>query len=261
MSYATGIPTIDVANFLQNIQGYLQDLKEYSTLATETSNQIKTAQNTFAQYQKLQQEYELLQAQATALHSSMSQHDYNALWHQAFSMAKQRPFSDIDWRAATGGLYDPDAVKETDKQYGTLDNRIQMENLARQAFDGEVPGSYQRSYQNATLPIYQKQQVRSFEKRHNEQRKQLSHLNTDRNGIVGHDNNELQTLHLIASQNQVMLTQLADLNEIERTQLELSNRLSNEQAVNDQKEKQARLKRIQAAKSHPITVNETPLMP
>ncbi len=256
---ATGFPVLDVANYLQNLESYLNDLATYSETVNNTIQDVKTAQNTLNQYRKLQEQYNLLTRQAEQLHSSMTQHQWDAMWHEAIRMSKERPFMDTDLRSATFGLYGTEKIKDTvENEYGKELNKADMQALATSTL-GEVPEEFSRSYENSNLAIYQAGQVSSFEKRNAEQRKQIKTIDSERQKLG--DKSELKTLQLIAGQNQILLGQIADMSDLQKTQLELSNRDQNERAAKDQQRKQEQLKRIQYLNNHPIKIDETPLLP
>ncbi|TVO39926.1 hypothetical protein [Vibrio algivorus] len=256
---ATGFPVLDAANFLQNVEGYLNDLAMYTDSLDNTIHNIETAENTLRQYQKLTQQYNLLMRQAQRLQTSMSQHDWDALWHEAFTIMKNKPFQGLDLRTNTTGLYGSEhIVKNVEKQYGAQLNKAQMTALANETL-GELPEDYDRSYERSNLAIYQAGQVASFEQRSAEMRKQIQTIDGDRQNLG--DASELQTLQVIAAQNQILLSQIADLSELQKTQLELSNSAEFERAAKDQQQKQAQLEQIQYLNTHPIEIDETPLMP
>lgn len=256
---ATGFPVLDAANFLQNVEGYLNDLAIYSDSVNNTIENVQTAQNTLDQYKKLTQQYNLLMRQAQGLQSAMNQKDWDALWNEAFRMMKDKPFQGTDLRTTTSGLYGSEKItKQVEAQYGTQMNRADMTALANETM-GDLPETYSRSYEKSNLAIYQAGQVASFEKRSEEQRKQINTIDQERMGLG--DQSELQTLQLIAAQNQILLGQIADLSELQKTQLELSNSGEYERAARDIQEKQAHLERIKYINDHPIEIDETPLMP
>lgn len=256
---ASGFPTLDAANFLQNVESYLNDLAMYTDSLNNTIQNVETAQNTLEQYKKLTQQYNLLMRQAERLQTAMSQKEWDALWNEAHRMMQNKPFQTVDLRAATFGLYGSENITENvEAQYGSQLNKADMTALANETL-GEVPDDYIRSYERSNLAIYQAGQVSSFEKRSEELRKQIDTIDGDRQNLG--DASELQTLQLIAAQNQILLSQIADLSELQKTQLELSNSAEHDRAARDQQQKQYQLERIKYLNEHPIEIDETPLMP
>ncbi|MFZ3505566.1 hypothetical protein LCA83_24875, partial [Vibrio harveyi] len=80
---ATGFPTIDAANLLQNVTEYSLILKEYEQILNQTginTNELLTAIN---QYEQILREYQVLLNQVKSLENKINRRDYSGIARDA----------------------------------------------------------------------------------------------------------------------------------------------------------------------------------
>ncbi len=242
---ASGFPTFDGANLLQNITEYSLLLKEYEQILHQTglnTNQLLTA---IHQYEQILREYQVLLNQVTALQNKIERRDYRGITRDVKRLAEQYE----------GALEAPN-TPAVNERYGVVTSKAEMEKLADSAL-GYTPSDVSRRYTLANDSNIAEQQRQLYQARNAQSREDIAHLDNERASLG--DQSELATLQLLVEQNQVLIEQIATLNEVQLANMTYSNQLSQRAAQAEYEAAIQRLKRIEWENNNPITIDERPL--
>lgn len=255
--HASGIPTIDVANLVQQLTQYMQMMKEYDEILQQTGLSQDQLMNALQQYQQMMQEYEHLLRQAERLKSRMDKKQWARFWKEANQAYQHRPFEGVDMRAASFGLIKK-GVDEADSRYGHVDDQHTMQQQANDVI-GYVPDTLNRSYQRTNMGVQQRVLLSQYQQENADSRRRIQA--TDSSRLTLGDESELATLQLLVEQNQILIGQMAQLNEMQAARFDSLNQTENEHNVNRYK---AQMQKIQHAKDtlqQGVTIDESPMRP
>jgi len=242
---ASGFPTFDAANLLQNVTEYSLILKEYEQILNQTglnTNQLLTAIN---QYEQILREYQVLLNQVTALKNKIDRRDHTGTVRDIRRLSEQYE-----------GKVETQTSSEVTKRYGEMLSKQDVETLSDNAL-GYTPENVSRTYTLANDSHIMAQQRQLYQARNEQSRQDIAHLETQRNDLG--DQSELATLQLLVEQNQVLIEQIANLNEVQLANMTHSSQLSQASAQAQYRATVERLKRIEWENNNPIVIDERPL--
>ena len=240
-----GFPTFDIANLTQSITEYSLILKEYEQILNQTginTNELLTAIN---QYEQILREYQVLLNQVKALENKIDRRDYSGIARDVRRLSDQY--------AGKIEAANTDAVT---RRYGSVTSKQELERLADRAM-GYTPADVTRAYTLANDANVLEQQRQVYAARNEQSRRDIDHIEQQRVGLG--DQSELATLQLLVEQNQVLIEQIATLNEVQLANMTHSNQLSQQSAQAQYRASVERLKRIEQANNTPIIIDERPL--
>ncbi|MFZ3526955.1 hypothetical protein [Vibrio harveyi] len=242
---ATGFPTIDAANLLQNVTEYSLILKEYEQILNQTginTNELLTAIN---QYEQILREYQVLLNQVKSLENKINRRDYSGIARDAKRFSKQYI-----------GDAETSNTQAVARRYGNVTPKHELNTLADSAV-GYTPPDIERAYTLANDANLLEQQRQVYSARNEQSRRDIDHIEQQR--VELGDQSELATLQLLVEQNQVLIEQIATLNEVQLASMTHSNQLSQQSAQAQYRASVERLKRIEWENNNPIIIDERPL--
>lgn len=122
---------------------------------------------------------------------------------------------------------------------------------------GYTPADVERAYIMANDANVLEQQRQVYAARNAQSRRDIDHIEHQRVGLG--DQSELATLQVLVEQNQVLIEQIATLNEVQLANMTHSNQWSQQSAQAQYKASIERLKRIEWENNNPIVVDERPV--
>ncbi|MEJ3625821.1 hypothetical protein [Vibrio vulnificus] len=242
---ASGFPTFDAANLLQSVMEYSLILKEYEQILNQTginTNELLTA---IKQYEQTLREYQVLLNQVRALEHKIDRRDYTGVVRDV------RRFSD----QYLGSAEAPN-TPAVSQRYGSVTSKETLTRLADSAL-GYTPDNLSHAYTLANDGNILEQKRQLYESRNAQSRQDIDHLDRQRNQLG--DQSELATLQLIVEQNQVLIEQIATLNEVQLSNMTHSHQLAQQSAQAQYSASIERLKRIEWENKNPIVIDERPL--
>ncbi|WP_234497882.1 hypothetical protein [Vibrio maritimus] len=239
---ASGFPVMDVANLLQAVTQYTQILKDYEQMLAQTGLNINQLTTLLDQYTQTMREYQVLLNQVSALERKLEQRDYPGL-HRDINQ-----------------LYEDYLKEETPTQptastqrYADIPDKGDLDVLSQNAI-GATPSHLNQAYRLAS-DSHTSASERDYYRRSNAQiRADIAHLDEQRLSLG--DQSELATLQLIVEQNQILMEQIANLNEMQLANMSYSNQFEQQSAHAVLSAKIAQLKKIEAVKAQGISIDE-----
>ncbi|MCU8386795.1 hypothetical protein OC514_20675 [Vibrio vulnificus] len=242
---ASGFPTFDAANLLQSVMEYSLILKEYEQILNQTginTNELLTA---IKHYEQTLREYQVLLNQVRALENKINRRDYTGIARDVKRLSDQY----------LGSAEAPD-TPAVNQRYGTVTSKEALNRLADSAL-GYTPDNLSHAYTLANDGNILEQKRQLYESRNAQSRQDIDHLDRQRSQLG--DQSELATLQLIVEQNQVLIEQIATLNEVQLSNMTHSHQLAQQSAQAQYRASIERLKRIEWENKNPIVIDERPL--
>lgn len=239
---AGGFPTIDVANLTQNISEYSLILKEYEQVLKQTginTHELLTAIN---QYEQVLREYQVLLNQAKSLEYKIDRRDYSGITRDSLRFTEQ-----YQGRQGSGN------TQAVVNRYGSVAPKSELDTLASSAL-GYTPSDMSQAYTLANDANLMEHQRQSYQQRMVKSHQNIAHIDEQRVGLG--EQSELATLQLMVEQNQVLIEQIATLNEVQLSNMTYSNQASQRRHHVEYQAAMKRLKAIQKANNTAIPVDE-----
>ncbi|ENH7396022.1 TPA: hypothetical protein ACGVAX_004280 [Vibrio vulnificus] len=242
---ASGFPTFDAANLLQSVMEYSLILKEYEQILNQTginTNELLTA---IKHYEQTLREYQVLLNQVRALENKINRRDYTGIARDVRRLSDQY----------LGSAEAPN-TPAVNQRYGSVTSKEALNRLADSAL-GYTPDNLSHAYTLANDGNILEQKRQLYESRNAQSRQDIDHLDRQRSQLG--DQSELATLQLIVEQNQVLIEQIATLNEVQLSNMTHSHQLAQQSAQAQYRASIERLKRIEWENKNPIVIDERPL--
>ncbi|MCW8348737.1 hypothetical protein MD535_22365 [Vibrio sp. ZSDZ65] len=239
---ASGFPVVDVANLLQSVVQYTQILKDYEQMLAQTGLNINQLTTLLDQYTQTMREYQVLLNQVSALERKLERRDYPGLHRDINQLYEDHLKEDT-----------PNQPVASTQRYASVPDKHQVNSLSERAI-GATPSHLNQAYRLAS-DSHTSASERDYYRRSNAQiRADIAHLDEQRLGLGSQS--ELATLQLIVEQNQILMEQIANLNEMQLSSMSYSNQFEQQSAHAVLSAKVAQLKKIDAVKAQGISIDE-----
>lgn len=258
-AFSSGIPTVDVANLTQAVQQYLNELEQYAEMMDQGATQQQELLNAVHQYEQMLTEYEHMLRQMEALENKVSARDWEGIYAMYEDIINSFPanepdYDDPEWQEANeqvGGVY------ERGSELEQIEDEIEGMPYTADS-QGVVIERARQRHRQAAQATGQHYAVGKVNERLKEQMMIADDLD-DQRLMLGPESH-LQTLQLIAEQNQAMLDAMHQQISVSNAQLQYSNQFDAEFFAAQKEGQEATFKEIQADMGTPLTINEDPLV-
>ncbi|BES73867.1 hypothetical protein RE428_48850 (plasmid) [Marinobacter nanhaiticus D15-8W] len=258
-AFSSGIPTVDVANLTQAVQQYLNELEQYAEMMDQGATQQQELLNAVHQYEQMLTEYEHMLRQMEALENKVSARDWEGIYAMYEDIINSFPanepdYSDPEWQETNeqvGGVY------ERGSELEQIEDEIEGMPYTADS-QGVAMENTRQTYNRAQLITGQQMAVNENSKRLKQQ--MLISDRLDQNRLALGPESHLQTLQLLAEQNQAILDALHQQITVTNTELQYANQLDAHVYAKEQEGLQATRNEIQAEMGEPLTINEDPLV-
>lgn len=251
---ATGFPTVDIAQVMQNIMEYEQELTAYSTQIEQKAIQVSQLTQAINTYQQLLTDYNHYLTLTRGLKDYIDSNSLNSIAKAALWDDANNPFS---------GSFDPTIY--TSSGMVNINNELKrIYNRSRQLSNmdsditsiggsTELNNRAQFSYERSQLAATQTQQVETNAEEINKNIATNDELEDALNSVQDTPESQVATLQLMATQNQAIQANLQTIAKISNQQLNYSNQLPGAVFGSLAKSEDAEITRLKNAHDNPPT--------
>lgn len=253
-SGASGFPTVDIAQVMQNIMEYTQLLEEYSTQLEQQAIQVSQLTQAINQYQQMLTDYDHYLTMVRGLKDYVDTASLKSILKSAVEDPTMNPFSadfDPNIYTSTGIVSINNELKRLyarSRQLSNLDTDISAFG-GSSGFTDRSHGAYERSQ----LAALQANKNKIYTTEINDNVKASAELSDAVDMVQDTPESQVATLQLMASQNQAIQSNLQTIAKIANDQLNYSNQLPNAAFGKLAQSESSEIARLRVAYENPPT--------